>query len=390
MPFSRRHFLTRVPAGVAATAVLIPSLTEAANSAATNAIAVAEPILLDSNENAYGPFPSVQDAMQTALRSANRYPDFHYDALIERIAAYHSVGKDQIALGNGSSEILKMAVEAFTGPDRPAITGNPTFEAVAWYAENSGVPVVKVPLTSDYAHDLAAMAAKVPKSGGLIYLCNPNNPTASLTPSAKIEAFLNDLPPNTTVLLDEAYYHFAEGKPEYRSFIGNSHPRVIVARTFSKVYGLAGIRLGYAVASPENTKLLSKRESQANCNVVAARCGLVALNDDPSMKAAVDRNAADREAFMKQAQARGLKVIPSYANFAMFDAQRPVKQVIAYFEQQNVRIGRPFPPYETQVRVTFGKPAEMAAFWKTWDSFSEQKAAELTEEPTFTRRRIFT
>ena len=129
MPLSRRHFLSRVPVGVAATAVLIPTLSEAAAAAAANAVAVSEPILLNSNENPYGPFPSVQAAMQAALRKANRYPDHQYRELIDRIASYNNVAPEQVILGIGSTEILKMAADAFTGPDRPLILADPTFRS---------------------------------------------------------------------------------------------------------------------------------------------------------------------------------------------------------------------------------------------------------------------
>jgi histidinol-phosphate aminotransferase len=390
MPLSRRHFLRRVPAGVAAGAVLIPTLSEAAASAAANALATSEPILLNSNENPYGPFPSVQAAMEAALRRANRYPDHQYRELVNRIASYNSVAPEQVILGIGSTEILKMAADAFTGPDRPLILADPTFEAIAWYAEKNGAPVIKVPLTSDYAHDLEAMVAKAPKAGALIYLCNPNNPTASLTPASKIEAFVNGLPPNVTVLIDEAYHHFAMGAPQYRSFLDGKNPRVIVARTFSKVYALAGMRLGYAVSTADTVKQLRSYQTHDNINIAAASCGTVALDDDQAMRAAVARNAADRDAFLRQAQSRGLKVIPSYANFAMFDAGHPVKQVIAYFEQQNIRIGRPFPPYDSKVRITFGKPAEMAAFWTAWDGFSSAKAAASHDAAIYTSHRLFT
>jgi histidinol-phosphate aminotransferase len=390
MPLSRRHFLSRVPAGVAATAVLLPALSEAATSAAANTVAVSEPILLNSNENPYGPFPSVQAAMEAALRKANRYPDHQYRELVNRIASYNSVAADQVILGIGSTEILKMAADAFTDPERPLILANPTFEAISWYAEKNGAQVIKVPLTSAYAHGLDAMIAKAPKSGALIYLCNPNNPTASLTPAAKIEALINNLPPNVTVLVDEAYHHFAVGAPQYRSFLDGKNARVIVARTFSKVYALAGMRLGYAVSTAETIKQLRSYQTHDNINIAVASCGTVALNDDDAMHAAVARNAADRDAFMQQAQARGLKVIPSYANFAMFEANRPVKQVIAYFEQQGIHIGRPFPPLETQVRITFGKPQEMTAFWKAWDGLTAAKAVSLRDEPVYTSHRLFT
>ena len=302
MPLSRRHFLSRVPAGVAATAVLIPTLGEAAASAAANAVAISGPILLNSNENPYGPFPSVQAAMEAALRKANRYPDHQYRELVNRIASSNNVAPEQVILGIGSTEILKMAADAFTGPERPLIMADPTFEAVAWYAEKNGAPVIKMPLTADYAHDLDAMVAKVPKAGALNYLCNPNKPTASVTPASKIEAFVSALPPNVTVLIDEAYHHFAVGAPQYRSFLDGKNPRVIVARTFSKVYALAGMRLGYAVSAAETVKQLRSYQTHDNVNIAVASCGVVALDDDAAMRAAVARNAADRDAFSRQAQ----------------------------------------------------------------------------------------
>jgi histidinol-phosphate aminotransferase len=328
--------------------------------------------------------------MESAIRKANRYPDHQYRELVSRIASYNNVAPEQVILGIGSTEILKMAADAFTGLDRPLILADPTFEAIAWYAEKNHAQVIKVPLTSDYAHDLEAMVAKAPKAGALIYLCNPNNPTASLTPSAKIETFVSTLPPNVTVLIDEAYHHFAMGAPQYRSFLDGKNSRVIVARTFSKVYALAGMRLGYAVSTTETVKQLRSYQTHDNINIAAASCGTVALNDDQAMHAAVARNAADRDAFSQQAQSRALKVIPSYANFAMFDAGHPVKQVIAYFEQQNIRIGRPFPPMNTFARLTFGTPEEMSAFWKAWDGFSSAKAAALGNAPLYASHRLFT
>ena len=150
------------------------------------------------------------------------------------------------------------------------------------------------------------------------------------------------------------------------------------------------MRLGYAVSTAETVKQLRSYQTHDNVNIAAASCGTVALNDDQAMRAAVARNAADRDAFSREAQSRGLKVIPSYANFAMFDAGHPVKQVIAYFEQQNIRIGRPFPPMDTFVRLTFGKPEEMSAFWKAWDGFSSAKAAALHDAPIYTSNRLFT
>jgi histidinol-phosphate aminotransferase len=243
----------------------------------------------------------------------------------------------------------------------------PTFESIADYAGAMKAPVVKVPLRPNFAHDLEAMLARA-EGAGLVYICNPNNPTASLTPRADIEAFLRQLPKDTYVLIDEAYHHFA-ASAEYASFIDRpvDDPRVMVARTFSKVYGLAGLRIGYAVAQPQTIQRLQPYQLEDNINMVGARCAMAGLRDDAGLKEAEQRILADRAEFMRQATNRKLRVIPSYANFLMMETGRPVRSLIAHFNSQGVRVGRPFARMENYLRVSLGRPEEMAAFWSAWD-----------------------
>ncbi|HEU4415075.1 MAG TPA: aminotransferase class I/II-fold pyridoxal phosphate-dependent enzyme, partial [Candidatus Angelobacter sp.] len=216
------------------------------------------PILLNSNENAYGPFPSVL-AMKNPFLDANRYPDRGAEALISRLAAVHKVKEDHILLGAGSTEILRVAAAAFTGPGKKLVTATPTFEAIESYARTLKAEVVKIPLAESFAHQLAQMAAAVGPEGGLIYVCNPNNPTASLTPRRSLENFIRALPANTYVLMDEAYHDFVPVSADYISFLQTpvNDERVVVARTFSKIYGMAGLRLGYAVTSARNSKAMA-------------------------------------------------------------------------------------------------------------------------------------
>jgi histidinol-phosphate aminotransferase len=332
------------------------------------------PILLNSNENAYGPFPSVL-ALKNPFQDANRYPDRGYDQLIEHIAAMHKVKADQVTLGCGSTEILKLAASAFTGPGKKLVMATPTFEAIGFYAQAAKTEVVKVPLASSYAHQLTQMAQAVGKDGGLIYICNPNNPTASLTPRRSLENFIRDLPPNTYVLMDEAYHDFVPVSADYISFLQTpvNDERVIVARTFSKIYGMAGLRLGYAVTSAGNSKAMAVHKLEDSTNILALRSALISLDNDDEHQIAVQRNAFDRDEFMRQATTRKLQVIPSWTNFVMFNAQRPVRTVIDYFKQNNIRIGRPFPPMDTFVRISLGKPEEMKAFWQVWDKMAAEK-----------------
>src|SRR5258708_26790813 len=215
------------------------------------------PILLNGNENAYGPFASVL-AMGNPFLDANRYPDHHSDRIGERLAELSKVGPECVVAGCGSTEILRMAANAFTGPAKKLIVPAPTFEAIGSYSHVFGPEVVQVPLAADFTHDLAAMLKAAGSDSRLIYICNPNNPTGNLTPRRDLEEFIKKLPKNTYVLIDEAYHDFVPGGPDIASFI--EHPvhddPVLSPPTFSKIYGMAGLRLGYAVATKPTAKPL--------------------------------------------------------------------------------------------------------------------------------------
>ncbi|HEY7404547.1 MAG TPA: aminotransferase class I/II-fold pyridoxal phosphate-dependent enzyme [Candidatus Angelobacter sp.] len=326
------------------------------------------PVLLNSNENAYGPFPSVL-AMKNPFLDANRYPDHAADALRDRLAALHKVKAEQVLLGAGSTEILKVAACALTGPGKKLVMASPTFEAIGFYGKAVNADVIQVPLASTYAHQLTQMAEAMGKGGGLIYICNPNNPTASLTPRRSLENFIRDLPPNTYVLMDEAYHDFVPVSADYISFLQTpvDMDRVIVARTFSKIYGMAGLRLGYGVASARTIDLLARHKLEDSTNILALRAGLTSLGQDDEHKAAVQRNADDRDEFLRQAASRKLHAIPSWTNFVMINTNRPVRTVIDYFRSSNIRIGRPFPPMDSFARISLGTPDQMKAFWQAWD-----------------------
>jgi histidinol-phosphate aminotransferase len=375
---SRRRFLHTI--GIGAAAAVSSQLPLRAFEPARHSQAVdektalgarrASQVLLNSNENPYGPLASVRGVMQQALSWANRYPDFDYDALVVAIADLHKVKHAQVLTGCGSTEILRTCATAFLGPGKKLIVADPTFEAVAAYAGPTGAQVVSIPLTSNYAHDLDAMLAAAKSAPSLVYICNPNNPTASLTPRKDLDSFCAALPGNSYVLMDEAYHHFAVGAPEYESFLDRSSPNrnVIVARTFSKIFGMAGMRLGYSVASPEVSELLRRQILQDNVNMVAAQAGLASIQDVEGMQAAAKRIAADREQFFHEAQRRNLKVIPSYANFAMLNAGMPAMDAIEHFRKNGILIGRHFHRMDNFVRISFGKPEEMQQFWKVWDA----------------------
>jgi histidinol-phosphate aminotransferase len=307
--------------------------------------------------------------MQDALHFANRYPDPAVSALHERIAQSHSIKPEQLVLGCGSGEILSITASSFLATGKTLITAVPTFESIGRCAKALGAQVVEIPLDKNYSHDLATMLSRVDASTALIYICNPNNPTASLTPRRDLEEFILKLPPTTTILIDEAYHHFVGATPDYTSFIDKpmNDDRVIVARTFSKVFGLAGIRVGYAVGAPEKIRALTARRLPEGLNAVGARAALVAYDDVEYVQMSEKRNANDREEFFSQAKARKVQGITSYANFAMLKVNRPAVEVIEHFKKNNIQIARLFPSMNTYVRVSFGTPPEMREFWRVWD-----------------------
>jgi len=190
-----------------------------------------------------------------------------------------------------------------------------------------------------------------------------------LTPRSDLETFVQKLPDHTYVLIDEAYHHYAGISQTYVSFIDPpvSNPRVIVSRTFSKVYGLAGVRVGYAVSAESTIRRLAPQQLWGSVNIVAARAAGAALENRDHLRLSVKRNADDRQEFFKQAQLRMLKPLDSHTNFYMMDTARPARQVIEHFKKHNIQIGREFPPLTSYVRVSLGLPSEMKEFWRVWD-----------------------
>jgi histidinol-phosphate aminotransferase len=326
-------------------------------------------IRLNSNENVYGPSRKTLEAIRAAVSTANRYPYMHYDELTARIASFHRVKPEQVLLGCGSTEILRMAAQAFLGGGKKLVQASPTFEAAYYYAQSTGAEVESVPLTAEFAHDLDGMLAHASGSTALVYICNPNNPTASITPRKHLEDFLGKLSPAAYVLIDEAYHHYAGESSRYVSFL--DHPindqRLIVARTFSKVYGLAGLRLGYGIASPATAGRMRAFATLDNVNGMVVRAAIAALDDQQAVREFVKRNADERQEFFNQAMARMLKPIDSHANFVMMNTHHPVAEVIEHFQQNNILIGRRFPAMDTYMRVSLGTPDEMQAFWRAWD-----------------------
>ena len=363
MSVSRRKFAQLLGAGAAATLVR-PRLSFAKPTQpnATSSTAGGTVVRLSANENPYGPSPKGLQAITDSFGIACRYPDEHNNVLIEKLAKLNGINHDQILLGDGSGEILKLCAETFTGQQRgPLIAADPTFEAILKNAAANGAEVVKVPLTNSFAHDLPKMLTAA--RGGLIYVCNPNNPTASITPKDELRDFIAKTPRETMILVDEAYFHYADS-PDYESVITltKDHPNLILSRTFSKIYGMAGLRCGYCVAQKETIDRMRPFQMWDSVNIMALAAASASV-DDPDQVPNGQRLNSEAKMFVTSELARaGYKTIPSQANFIMIDCRRPVVPLIKAMKEQNVHVGRLFPALPNHMRVTIGKKPEMETF----------------------------
>jgi len=367
MNISRRRFAQLLSAGAAAT-VARPALGLARET--TPAAAIRSSVVrLSSNENPYGPSSRALQAMTEAFPVACRYPDEPADALVEALAKLNGVEHGQILLGDGSGEILKLAADLFTGPltkgkaagGGKLVVADPTFEAILYHAKLNGAKIVKVPLTPDFGHALPKMLAAAKK--GLVYICNPNTPTASITPEKGVREFIAQVPKESMILVDEAYHHYAES-PEYESMIPlvKDHPNLIVARTFSKIYGMAGLRCGYCVAQSYTIERLRERQSWDSANIMALVAARASLEDSEQVTRGRRLNTEARAFTTGELEKMGYASIPSQANFIMIDLKRPVVPVIASLKQHKVQVGRLFRAMPNHLRLTIGKKSEMEAF----------------------------
>lgn len=326
------------------------------------------PIRLNRNENAYGPSPLAVAVLRESLNELNRYPDAE-DALRDKLAALHKIKAEQVVLGCGSSEILKIAAAAFLTAGKKVVLAEPTFPLIARYAEATGAASVPIPLKG-YAHNLEGMLNASDASTGLVYICNPNNPTGSLTRREELEQFLKKLPASIPVIIDEAYHHYAiAGSQAYASFVDRTvdDSRLIVLRTFSKVYGLAGLRIGYAIASKELAQQLSANRLQFGENTLGIRAAIAALDDAEYIRVCARRNQDDRQEFFNSAMLRDLGYVDSETNFVLLRVDRPVGEIINHFHTNKILLGPAVSSMERFIRVSLGRPDEMREFWRVWE-----------------------
>ena len=319
-------------------------------------------VKIDGNENPYGPSERAIQAIQSAIPRSNRYV-LTADKLQQTIAKHHQVGLGMIQLGYGSSEILKMAAEAFLAPGKSVVIASPTYEGMARYAEARGARIVRIPLDSRFRHDLKKMRAMVNDESGLIYICNPNNPTATIVGAEELREFSEQIPFHIPIVVDEAYHHYVDD-PSYISAISLvlQNKSVIVTRTFSKIYGMAGLRLGYSVAREDLTSKMASYKVWLNANTLSIAAGLACYEDQEFIARNRKQNKETREFVEAELRRLGYETIPSQANFFMIDLKHEMQPVQAALRARNVYVGRPFSPLTNYLRVTVGTRLEMERF----------------------------
>ena len=376
MPLSRRSFVASLGAGGAGVLALpaLPAVSwrgreslfafQGVEDRKADRRLAARPgmIRIDSNENPVGPGERAIAAIQRAFGHSNRYPVLEEDAFVAAIATKQGVKAEQIKLGCGSGELLRAAVHAFTSADKALVFPNPSFEAPADFAKFLGHQVRMVPVDKTLALDLSAMV-DASRGAGLVYFCNPNNPTATVHGLPAVTQFVEQLgrvSPETTVLLDEAYFEYVD-EPSYGTAIplAIANPRVIVMRTFSKVMGMAGLRVGYAIAQKETIAKLSSWIMGSNVSQLSLAAATAAIDDTVHVAAEVRRNKAVRAYTRKYFADAGFEMSMGQANFMMVDVRRDAKAFKSECLKKGVAIGRPFPPLTTHARITFGTMPEM-------------------------------
>lgn len=355
--FSRRDFFKI--ASLMGAAASLPRSGEAALAQLSQMGRIpADAVRINANENPLGPCPEALAAMAGLLKEGGRYHFELSDQLCKLLASQENLSPDHVQAFAGSSAPLTQSVVAFTSPARSFVTADPGYEAGERAAQFIGAKVIRVPLTKSHAHDVRAMAA-ADANAGLIYVCNPNNPTGTLTPDADLDWLVEHLPRGAVLLLDEAYVHIAGCR--MRSDLVSAGKRVIVLRTFSKIYGMAGLRAGAALAQPG----LLKRIAQYSFGPLPSTgmAGAIASLEVPELVPARRKIVAEtRAAVFAFLDRHGFSYVPSVSNHFMLDVKQPGQRVVAAMRQEKIAIGRVWPSWPTHVRVTIGTPQEMEQF----------------------------
>ncbi|WP_337228399.1 pyridoxal phosphate-dependent aminotransferase [Proteus faecis] len=378
---NRRSFLTSSSLVIGGLSLSSFVSSAYANEALKNKLVfnAENPLLLNFNENSLGMSPNAQKAIIAALPNAFRYPDDARSELISELGKEFKLSDKHITLGNGSSETIQAAVQFVAnkaqkeGKAVQLIVPDPTFNYAELYAEPLGVKIVKVPVDKTLAFDLATMQKKAQEFDGIsmVYLCNPNNPTAMLTPSAELSNWVKSAKENVFFIIDEAYAEFVS-TPAFVSaiiLVAEGYKNLIVTRTFSKIYALAGLRVGYGVAAPEVIADVDVFVSIDNTNTAGAVAALASLKDKAYVEYSRKSIDVSRQVVVDALKELNIEYAPSHANFIFHKVKGDVKTYQNRMKDANIMVGREFPPALGWSRLTLGTPEEMSYFVATLKEF---------------------
>jgi histidinol-phosphate aminotransferase len=320
-------------------------------------LGIADAVKLASNENPLGASPKALAAAKAAVEQVHRYPDANAFDLRARLSRQLGVAPGELVFGNGSNELLDLLVRTFVVPGQEIVFADPAFVVYEMASLAADVVYHAVPL-SDFRHSLMGLLRAITPATQLVFIANPNNPTGTYVTRAELQSFLREVPKHVIVALDEAYFEYATA-PDYPDglTLRDSHERLVVLRTFSKAYGLAGLRLGYAVTTPELADYLNRVRAPFNADSVAQAAALAALDDPEHLRRVVALNTEQRARVTAGLELLGARVVPSQANFVYAEFDRPGAQIYDRLLRLGV-IVRPVPPLPNGLRISIGLPEE--------------------------------
>jgi len=354
----RRHLLKQSALAVAAFSLSRDLFAREAEKLITTE-GFADIIKLSSNENPHGPSPMARKAMMDAVNGSNRYPWETTTRLREDIGRLYNLSKDHVIMGAGSSELLGVVALMASLQKGNAVAPDPTFRLWMPAARKTGLQIKLVPLTSTKTTDLQRMKDAIDEQTKLVYICNPNNPTGSVLPAGELETFIKEVAPRAIVLLDEAYTEFSD-EPSMAKLV-NDHPNLVVAKTFSKIYGMAGARAGFLLANPETISRLKDLQPWANAgtSAVALAGAIASLADHEFLRFCKKENQKARSIFYNTLDKAGMKYIPSHTSFVYFDSSSFGKDVRELLEANKIIGARTFEQGSPWLRLSVGTVAEM-------------------------------
>jgi histidinol-phosphate aminotransferase len=321
-----------------------------------------EPLVLCWNENPYGPSPAARAVLSGAVNNACRYPEAEIATLMDALAKKEGVSAEHIVTGSGSGELLCALGGMIARQGGEIISAEPTYLEMTGYAQKAGATVKTVPVDAALKHDLKAMRAAVSERTRAVYVCNPNNPTGTAVPRTQIVELAMSLPPEVTLIVDEAYMDFTDDPAvgSVSELVGSGR-RIVILRTFSKIHGMAGVRCGYAVTRPDIAAEITDAR-QASPSIFAMRAALASLGDQAFLTDTRRRIIASRQRILRELKSLNMAYAEPQGNFVFFDTGMLLQDFSARMLAKNIRVGRRFPPYENWCRITIGREPEVDAF----------------------------